>query len=83
MNPPEVTCTSHPGSITITLDLGSWPCSRDFFMLLADAIGDKAEGLHRTDKEDAVYLESIANTIAQAVQKTDKQEQDDIADIFG
>lgn len=81
-NAPKVRCRRHSATLTINLPLGSWSCSRDFFFLLADAIGDKAWNLSASDKEDAAYLNAIADAIGHAVQDADGREQEDIANIF-
>lgn len=75
MNAPKIRCNARKDSLTITLPFDSWPCSRDFFAMISDAIKQKAWDLSAENREDAVYLESIADAVADALQRSDKRER--------
>lgn len=80
MNEPKVTYQRCRHSLTITLPSGSWQTARDYFLCVSDAIKEKAWELTKYEdgKDDAIYMEAIADAIAGSIFHADE----DISDIF-
>ncbi len=79
---PKVIYQRATGALTITIGpYGSF--AGDFFLLLAKAAKEKAWELSGDCKEDAEYIEEIADAVLVAVEKANNKNQQEIANIFG
>lgn len=85
MKNPTAICNLLKGSMAINIDGGSINCSRDWFLLIVDGLKDKAFDLtkYKDCKDDAIYLEAIADAITVAVEKNYAWQQKNISNIFG
>lgn len=81
---PKVGIVRHPQSLTLELGLASWNITRDVYLLIAEAIKEKALAMSSLPhKSDSIYLESIADAVSAKVQAADTANQRDISSIFG